>query len=380
MDEIVGDEPRNKRSRCPYCYLELSTRYVKAHIANRHLHYEELPIEVPLPNRDQSADPIHEEIESKIDELPAKENQISKNYEETDANFRDESRVVSLQVDFVIGHRLGPDGSLNFKSSGLEVRYHGDQMLISHPLVAEFWFEGTRSKITCSISIHEMLFSTTVTLTGWVRSLGIIWPGCRTCAFIHHVTEVADKLKHCECNQISQAYLPFASLGGCAVGFLVCIQELLGPSKTLNAEVTKAAATLPTKAFCRRDTNLARVFKESLKPGIFQIACPSTGKQFFYRSVQKFVECWSQSPLFQREFVALPLRFIIIRPGMRGSTSCHFVRDFALPYRWCSFMGQWDFILCSLGVASSNCSLPSSCWCLESPWLRLLCEPNLAFC
>ena len=128
--------------------------------------------------------PIHEEIESKIDELPAKENQKSKNYEETDANFRDESRVVSLQVDFVIGHRLGPDGSLNFKSSGLEVRYHGDQMLISHPLVAEFWFEGTRSKITCSISIHEMLFSTTVTLTGWVRSLGIIWPGCRTCAYI----------------------------------------------------------------------------------------------------------------------------------------------------------------------------------------------------
>ena len=127
MNEMVeGDKPRNKRSRCPYCCVELSVRYVKAHIAKRHLHYEELPevplpnrdqlpIEVPLPNRDQSADPIHEEIESKFDELPAGENQESKNYEDRDANFRDESRIAFLQVDSVIGHRHGPDGSFEFQ-------------------------------------------------------------------------------------------------------------------------------------------------------------------------------------------------------------------------------------------------------------------------
>jgi len=127
MNEIVEeDAPRNKRSRCPYCCVELSVRHVKSHITQRHLQYEELPevplpnrdqlpIEVPLSNRDQSADPINEEIESKIDELPAGENQESKNYEERDANFRDESRIASLQVDFVIGHRLGPDGSFEFQ-------------------------------------------------------------------------------------------------------------------------------------------------------------------------------------------------------------------------------------------------------------------------
>ena len=183
------------------------------------------------------------------------------------------------------------------------------------------------------------------------------YPSCKV--LFECLKLISDKLKHyCDCNRTPQAYLPFASLGGCAVGFLVCIQELLGPSKTLNAEVTKAAATLPTKAFCRRDTNLARVFKEA---GHFPNCLPLHWQTVFLSICSKFcrvlvpkpalsarVRCFADSSLSGQGCVDQPVVTLFVTLHNRAGV-----------VQMVQFYGSMR--LCSLGVASSNCSLPSSC-------------------
>jgi hypothetical protein len=68
---------------------------------------------------------------------------------------------------------------------------------------------------------------------------------------------------------------------------------------------------------------------ETLKPGIYEISSESSGKSFYFRRLVNIVECWFRNPLFCREFVGLPLRYL--DTSLPKSTSYHFVADFHQP-------------------------------------------------
>ena len=129
-----------------------------------------------------------------------------------------------------------------------------------------------------------------------------------------------------------QTQSPWASLGGCAVGFLSCLHVLLGYPKKLAAEITKAAATIQGGAECDRNTDLAaRNFKESLKSGLFRVPEPGGRRFFFFRSIEDIVRGWFRNARFLREFVALPVRNFGGSSDARTPSTYHFVRHFRQP-------------------------------------------------
>ena len=129
-----------------------------------------------------------------------------------------------------------------------------------------------------------------------------------------------------------QTQTPWASLGGCAVGFLSCLHVLLGYPKKLAAEITKAAATIQGGAECDRNTDRAvRHFKESLKSGLYRVPEPGGRRFFFFRSIEDIVRGWFRNSRFQRELVALPVRNSGGSPDARKPSSYQFVRHFRQP-------------------------------------------------
>jgi len=224
---------------------------MRAHIKRMHPRHEDAVMTPP-----QQAEIFPAEIESK-DVLMADNTDVRERLL-PDLPGEQEVRapvgnVEPPRIDVIIGHRLGSGGSVEYEVQlvGGAVVWRPEASVISPPdrvLLRRYQLENQ----LLHIDPREALFQNGDPLREhfleWER-FGAnaqpvpTYPSCKLLFESSKMSCSDGSVGPCVCCPTAQAQLPFASLGGCAAGFLICLDKLLG-GKRLGGEPIKAAGTV----------------------------------------------------------------------------------------------------------------------------------------